>query len=244
MTKLRQLWLLTALGSVAVLAGGYFLLVSPKASKAAEVRTEAQDQLAANARVRSQIDLLNKQKKDLPRQQAELEKFATKIPNNPALPALIRSLSDAADNAGVELVSLSPGTPALVVSSVPTTAAKPAAPADGSTTSTTSSTSTKPKVAAAPAMLPIASIPISVQVTGNYSQVSQFLSEIESLPRAFLVGGFSVIPGDNGPTAKKNDAASAVLDDTLTVSLTGQLYMTTKVAAPAAPKPAATTAAK
>lgn len=239
MTKLRQLWLLTALGSVAVLALGYFLAVAPKASKAAAVREDTETQLAANRKLRGQIDQLNKQKKDLPKQQAILEKFATRIPNNPGLPALIRSLSDAADNAGVELVSLSPGTPALVPSSVPQVVTAKATSDDASKDAT-------PKRTVVPsAMLPTAAIPLAIQVTGNYSQVSQFLSEIESLPRALLVGGFSIVPGDNGPTAKKADAASAVIDDTLTISLTGQVFMTTTVAAPTtAAKPAATTAAK
>lgn len=256
MTKLRQLWLLTALASVAILAGGYFLLVSPKAGKAASLRDEAETQQSANNRLRAQIAQLNRQKKDLPRQQAELEKFAAKIPNNPALPSLIRSLSDAADNAGVELVSLSPGAPALVAATVPggtTAAAAGTTATTASTTTTTSTSTTGTKTAAAPAapaMLPLASIPIAVEVTGSYSQVSQFLSEIEGLSRAFLVNGFNVNPGDSGPQAKKPSGGSTTggprYDGTLTMQITGQLYMTTKVApaAPVAAKPATTTAAK
>lgn len=236
MTKLRQLWLLTALASVAILAGGYFLLVSPKASKAASLRDEAETQQQANNRLRAQIAQLNRQKKDLPKQQAELEKFAAKIPNNPALPSLIRSLSDAADNAGVELISLSPGTPALVATSVP----------GGTTAAAAGSTTKSAATAPAAATLPIAAIPVSVEVTGTYSQVSQFLSEIEGLPRAFLVNGFNVNPGDTSPRAAKDNGGKAY-NGTLTMSVTGQLYMTTKVApvAPVAAKPAAdTTAAK
>jgi Tfp pilus assembly protein PilO len=231
--------------SIAILAGGYFLLVSPKLSTAAAARQEAEDQQTANNRLRAQIAQLNRQKKDLPRQQAELEKFAAKIPNNPALPGLIRSLSDAADNAGVELVSLSPGQPALVATTVPATAAGTSAAGTTGTTPASGTTGAKTAAAPGPALLPIASIPIAVEVTGSYSQVSQFLSEIEGLSRAFLVNGFSVDPGDSGPRAKKSDGVANGYGGTLTMQITGQLYMTTKVApaAPVAAKPAATSTA-
>jgi Tfp pilus assembly protein PilO len=230
MTKLRQLWLLTALASVLALAGGYFLLVSPKTSKAAALREETKTQEELNASLRDQIQMLNRQKKDLPRQQAELERFATKIPNNPALPALVRALSDAADNAGIELVSITPSEPTPVGASTAagTTAADPAAPVS----------------AAAPASatrLPLAAIPVNVKVNGTYSEVSQWMSEIERLPRAFLVSGFTL---ELAP-AKTGADANAAPSDELTLQMQGLMYMTIK--APTAPRvaqPAATTVVK
>jgi type IV pilus assembly protein PilO len=214
MTKLRQLWLLTAVGSLAILAGGYFVLVSPKASKAAALREDVANQEQANTRLRSQIAQLNRQKKDLPKLQAELERFAAKIPNNPALPSLIRSLSDAADNAGVDLVSLAPASPVLLTPADPT----------GATTAATSAAPT----------LQIAQIPVSVQVAGSYAQISQFLSEVEGLTRAFQVSGLTVKPGAPSGPASQTGTAPTVSDGTLTAQLTGAMYMTTKVA-PAAP---------
>ena len=243
MTKLKQLWLLTALASVAALAGGYFLLVSPKASKAAALREETKTQEDMNASLQSQIDMLQRQKNDLPRQQAELAKFAQKIPNNPALPALIRSLSDAADNASVELVAISPaepvavgllGTPGGAAGAAPATAAgaAPAAPAPGAVNAA---------APAAPTTLPIAAIPITVRVTGHYSELSQWMSEIERLQRAFLVNGFVIEKGvlDGSESQITGDT------DTLTLQMSGQLYMTIKApVAPRAPQPAATTVVK
>ena len=235
MTKLRQLWLLTALGSIVVLAAGYFLMVSPKASKAAAIRTEAADQEAANTRLRGQIAMLNRQKKDLPRQQAELQKFAARIPNNPALPALIRSLSDAADNAGVELIGLSPSLPTRVTM-VPTAGAVTPATTAAATAST----------------LPLAQIQVSMKVTGKYSQLSQFFSEIEGVSRAFLLNGVNVVPGDagaqssgasvTGSTTTATSQTGPVYDGTLTATITGSLFMTVKPLA-TAPQTAATTAA-
>jgi len=235
MTKLKQLWLLTALASVAALVGGYFLLVSPKASKAAALREETKTQEELNASLQSQIQMLQRQKADLPRQQAELAKFAQKIPNNPALPALIRSLSDAADNAGVDLVSIAPsepvavgslGTPGGAAGAAPVSAAGP-----GATTAAAPATVTT---------LPIAAIPITIKVKGHYSELSQWMSEIERLQRAFLVNGFTI---DRSTGAGEGGGGVAVVDkDTLSLDMTGQLYMTVKApAAPRAPQPAATT---
>jgi Tfp pilus assembly protein PilO len=212
MTKLRQLWLLTAVGALAILGVGYFVLVSPKASKAASLRAEAQQQVDANTRLKGQIAQLNKQKKDLPKQQAELEKFAAKIPNNPALPSLVRALSDAAENSGVDLVSMSPATPVLV----------PAA-AGGLTTAASATSPATP--------LSLAQIPISVQIDGTYSQVSQFLAEIEGMTRAFLVSGVTM----KEAPAKTTDGAPVAegYSGVLRVQLTGSMFMTAKVAPPA-----------
>jgi Tfp pilus assembly protein PilO len=217
MTKLRQLWVLTAVGSVLVLAAGYFLLVSPKASKAASIRAEAAAQEQANARLRTQIQMLNRQKKDLPRQQAELQKFAARIPNNPALPALVRGLSNATDNAGIELVSVSPTTPTRVVATA----------GAGATTAAAVSTATP---------LALAQIPITIKINGRYSQLSQFFSEVEGLPRAFLISGVSVTPNTAAAAGTTGSTESKSEPDSLTATITGSLYMTVK---PLAPTPVA-----
>jgi Tfp pilus assembly protein PilO len=178
MTKLRQLWLLTALGTLAVIVGGYFLLVSPQSTKAAELRTEAQEQLQVNAQVQSQIDQLNKQKKDLPKQQADLARFANLIPSNPAMPALIRALTDAADNAGVELVAIKPTLPGW---------AKGVDPA--------SRTEVPGKVPAVDGTS-LVDIPVTLEVEGLYAEMTTFFKEIEDVNRALLVAGFKVVNPD------------------------------------------------
>ncbi|HEU0132833.1 MAG TPA: type 4a pilus biogenesis protein PilO [Mycobacteriales bacterium] len=220
MTKLRQLWLLTAVGSLAVLAAGYFLLVSPKSNEASALRDDVETQLQANTKLKSQIAMLNKQKKDLPRLQAELEKFASRIPaDDPGLPAFVRSLSDAAENAGAELVGVSPASPVRVQ----------AAPTAGTVTA----------AAAAGPGLALAQIPVSVQVSGSYSQISQFFSEVEGLSRAFLITNVAVQPDKKA--ANPSEAGTAAVDRyRLSASLSGNLFMTTTaVAAPAPVKPVA-----
>src|SRR3954468_19885516 len=178
MSKTRQWAMLTAVVCLAVLAAGWFLVIKPQRTHAAELRTTTQGVESQNATLRSAVSQLRQQQKDLPAQQKLLSQIATKVPDNPALPSLIRQLSAAADGAGVNLLSLAPGQPTIT-----------AAPLAATTTSggaTTSAGSTASTAAAAP----LATIPLTVQVQGTYFNVEQFFSAGEALSRAMLVGGW------------------------------------------------------
>jgi len=219
MTKLRQLWLLTALAAFAVLAGGYFLLVSPKSSQASSLRGETATQQTANQAVKSQIDQLNKQKRDLPAKQALLAEFAGKIPSNPALPALIRTLSDAADKAGVELIAVTPG--------MPTFTKAPGAQSGAAGGNV-----------AAPKGQVLATIPVTLSVEGRYSNLTEFFAELESLPRAMLVGGLDISRSSGSAVAVNTNTAGGVAAPVtpglLHASITTNVLMTTKAPVPVA----------
>lgn len=219
MTRLRQLWLLTALGSVVVLAGGYFLLVSPQTTKAAALREETETQLQVNKQLQSQINMLNKQKKDLPAQQAKLAKFAGLIPSNPAMPALLRALNDAADNAGVELLAVTPTLP---------TWAKGVNPATGVET---------PGRVNAPNGTVLVDVPVALHVAGHYSNLTSFFAEIEDLNRALLVSDFKV----ERPDGKVRKHVTVPDPNLLTATIGAHVMMTTKAATPPAPTAATST---
>ena len=88
----RRWSLLTAVLIVGILAASWFLLVSPKRSEAAELRVQATEQQASNDALVQQLTVLKAQSLDLPKQKAELAVLGKQIPNNPALPTLIRDL--------------------------------------------------------------------------------------------------------------------------------------------------------
>src|SRR5438270_9236873 len=176
MNKTRQWATLTAVACLAILAAGWFVAVKPQRSHAAQLRTQTQSVESSNNQLTSQVNQLKEQQKNLPAQQKLLSQIATKIPDNPALPSLIRQLSAAADGAGVNLISLAPGAPTVA-------SARAATAATSATTTATAGAS------------PLASIPLTIQVQGTYFNVEQFLSAIESLSRAMLVSGFSLAPG-------------------------------------------------
>ena len=243
MDKLKQWVALTVLGCLGIMAAGWFLLVSPKKTEAAAVRDQAASQESTNAGLRNQLEVLKAQAKDLPKKQAQLARVAAKIPDNPALPGLIRSLTAAATSAGVELVSVTPGTPAAVVAAAPVAGA--AAPAGAPAVPPAGAPAAAPAAApaGAPAAAPVAGaaaapagvlaeIPVAINIVGGYFEAEQFLANLENLPRAYRVTKLGMAPGIS-PTAKEKAGTSAEDGRTLTTTITGSVYM-------AANRPAAT----
>ncbi len=215
MDKTRQWTILTAVGVVAVLLVGWFVLVSPQRSHAANLRSQAGEQEQSNATLQSKVSMLRQQAKDLPRQQARLAEISQKVPDNPALPSLIRALSDAADSSGVELVSLAPSPPAAVTAAGSQPTGKGAQPAS-----------------------PLAQIPVSIQIQGTYFNVEQFFNAVESLSRAMLVTGVSMSPmAGAGATAAAGQ--KAIPAGTLTATVTARVFMAPTVALPTSAKPVA-----
>jgi type IV pilus assembly protein PilO len=244
-SKMKQWVALTVVGCLAVLAAGWFLLVSPKRGDAAAIRDDVATQSSTNSALQTQLAMLKAQAKTLPQQQAALARVAAKIPDNPALPALIRALSQAAEDAGVELVSIAPGTPAAVATA-PTAASTGAAgstPVAGSGAAVGAQAAgvTKPAgTAGAPVTLGSASaaassfspgvltsIPLTINVVGGYFQVEQFFDRVESLARAAKVTGFTMAPGSNPmkPPAAGAAAAPVETGKVLTTNVTANVYM-------------------
>ena len=234
MDKLKQWVALTVVGCLTIMAGGWFLLVSPKRTEAAEVRDQALAQESTNAGLRSKLEQLKVQAKDLPKKQADLARVAAKIPGDPGLPALIRALTAASTSAGVEFVSVTPGAPAAVAVAAPATpVAGAAAPAAGAPAPAAPAAPADPNAAAAaPASTAgsLAAIPIAINVVGGYFEVSQFLANLENLPRALRVTNLTLAPGKS---ASDKSAGSADDGSSLTSTITGSVYM-------AANRPAAT----
>lgn len=209
MDKMRQWTVFTVLAVIAVLVAGWMLMVKPQRSHAADLRDQAAQVQSGNDQLRNQISSLKSQAKDLPKQQARLAVIEQKIPDNPALPSLIRSLSDAADGAGVDLVSLAPSQPAALA---------PTAPAAAATV-----TAGHPAAAAAPAL---EQVPVTLSVTGTYFNIEQFVSNLEGLQRAIIVDGWSMAPGGKGGAAGAPSApAAATATDQLTAQITARVFM-------------------
>ena len=210
MDKLKQYVIFTVLGCLVVLAAGWFVLVSPKRSDAADLRNTAAQVASQNSQLQTQLTILKAQAKALPKQQANLAAVAAKIPDNPALPALVRSLTAAATSAGIELVSVTPGVPTLPAAAAPAAAPLPASAA---------------AAASAASAGQLSQIPLSLSVVGGYFEVEQFISNLEGLQRSMRVTGLSLSPGTN--PMKPAAAGSTQSDDgkSLTTTITAQVFM-------------------
>ena len=199
MTKMRQWSIVTVVAVIVVHAAGWFLLVKPQNSKASDLHSKTTQQQQENAVLQSQIAQLQSKEKTLPRQQAALRKFSTQVPDNAAEPTVIRQLSAAANGAGVDLVSLTPGTPAAVTTATSTSTTDTTAAG-----TTAGSTSLTPSTTAGGQLM---QLPISIGITGTFPNVESFFQSLETLPRALMVASWSLCP--EAPTAGAASSGSA-----------------------------------
>lgn len=216
MSKLRNLVVVAVLAAVVLLAAGWFLLVSPQRAKAADLKTQAAGVRSSTSSLQTQLDMLKAQAKNLPAQRAKLQEIATKVPNNPAEPALVRALTKAADAAGVDLTSIAPSTPSLIATA-PVGAGAVAAPA------------------AASSGMRVAAISLKITAVGTYFELEQFQANLENLSRALKTTTFSLAPGGASQVGAAGSPASASggYSGILTAAIGANVYMT--VERPVAP---------
>jgi Tfp pilus assembly protein PilO len=224
-------WSLVAMFAVlGILAAGWFLLVAPKHSEAADLKTKTAAQNKTNSGLEAQLSQLKQQQLDLPKQQARLAVIRRQLPDNPALPQLIRTLTTAARQVGVSLDAMSPSTPVPLAAAQPVVAPVPAATTSTDSSSTDSTaTDTAPVVPPTPPAPTLYQIPLSLNVTGSYFELEQFVGKLEALKRSLLVTGFTVTPASGeGQTAGD-----------LRVTLQGRVFIAPPTAAAATPTPVA-----
>jgi Tfp pilus assembly protein PilO len=189
--SITQKYTALAIGvAVAVFLAGWFLLVTPKKGEAADLQEQTVAAEAQNVSLTRQIKQLEQKAADLPAQQARLAEFRTRIPDTPALPSLVRSLSDIGAAAGVDVVSLAPANPEAVVAE-PTAQTAPAAGA--SPAPSAAATAPAPTTTTADGS-PLVAIPITIEVQGSYFDIEQFVNKAEDLTRAMLITGLVVTP--------------------------------------------------
>lgn len=215
MTQTRKLTLITALVTIAVMALGWFLLISPKRGEAADLRDQTAAQDAANAQLQAKVAMLREQAKDLPKQRARLALIAVNIPDNPQLPSLIRSLTKTARDSRVDLQALQPGAPAAVASTVA-----------GATTAPV-----RPGQPVAPVGLQ--QIPLAITITGDYFEAANFVNRLEGLRRSLLVTGLAITPvGAAAPGSTGGSTASPEVSDDIRLVVTGRVFTSRTLTAP------------
>jgi Tfp pilus assembly protein PilO len=221
MSKVRQWTIATALGCLAVLAVGWFVLISAERSHASQLRLQVAAQQQQNMVLGNELQARRAQSKDLPTEQALLAKYAAQIPATPELPSLIRQLSTAAASAGVDLKSLSPATPSL---------------AGGSATGSAAS-------ASSPTANSLAQITVNLQVVGTYYNVEEFVNSLEHLGRSMLISTISLAPGGSVTTGSSTTPTAAPVagqSPTLSATITARVFMNAQTAPAATPSAAAT----
>lgn len=215
MNKVRQFALLTVVAVFGLFAAGYMLLVKPKSSEVGELNATRASQEQQNKQLEGQIKMLQEQAKKLPAVQAELAAIAKKLPANPEMPALIRSITIAADDAGLTVDSLSPDAPTLYGATA-STGGVAAAPVAGATSGSDA----------------LGMIPVEFKIHGGYHNMQLFFANLENLPRSFVLHKFSI------KQVKDRASNSTYKPGDVEATLNGRVFM----AVPATSLPAPTTA--
>lgn len=214
-TRRAKQWIALGIaGTLVLLVGGWALLVSPKKAEAALLREQIAMQAAANERTETHQKVLRSKAEQVPEREAYLREVATRIPGGPAVPELLRTLSSTAASAGVELVSVVPGTPTAV--GTPAAAAAPA-PAGAAPVPAAAAAPTAAAPAPADGLL---AVPLTLEVVGGFYDIEQFVAELEDLPRALRLTGVSLtVAGD------ATRAAAPVRTRSLRTTLTGSVFV-------------------
>ena len=151
-----------AVAGVAILM--VLLLVLPKMGQVSQAQVQLDQARGEQQTLESRKSALEDAKAAAPEARKTIAEVHKRIPPTADEPVLILLLQNAAISAGIDLVSLSPGTPVL---------------------DTTSG---------------LSKITVGVSATGTYFDVTDFMYQIETLPRAAIVTNLSLAPGQTSQT--------------------------------------------
>lgn len=214
----------------------WFLVISPTRAEAAATRELTVAAEANNAQLVVRLEQLEQQFIELPAKEAELAAVRVAMPEDDAVPELIRTVDAYAADTGVTLMSMAPGAPVVPAAPAPVAPAAPAA--DG----------TVAPAPVAPTGPVTVSIPLVTTVVGDYFEVKAFLEKLQTGTRAHLVTDLS-LTAETPAAATGGKPATQAGDVTMTV--TGSIFAlrdpaavtATPVASPspgAAPAPSTT----
>lgn len=195
----------------------WFLLISPNRANASEVRAQTASVQSANDQTRVRIQTLQKQFANLQEYQKTLADLRVQMPATDRLAELTRYLNKTASDSGVTLNGITPSTPTAVAAPAATAATPSATATAASSESTGSGTA-----AATTASSGLVSIPVVVEVTGDYAKSLEFLKILgESDQRNLLVTQLAI----SDPTALgSQNAEDLKAKGQVTMRITGSVF--------------------
>lgn len=223
MTSLR-IWVLgTVLGAIAIIALGWFLVISPTLTEAARAHLDRQGVESQNAVLEAELVQLREQFDGIDALRGELDQLRVALPPGLDSASLVRQLNSLAEANGVQLTRIAIEG-AGVFTPAPDAAA-PEAPVDEAADAAAPET----PAADAPAVESIAVapgvsetnfvlVPISLSVTGAYDAVLAFTQAVQRGERIFLADAVTVAVGGEDASAFEGQIGGLVyvlIDPTL-----------------------------
>jgi Tfp pilus assembly protein PilO len=235
MSRIQQWVAGTIIAVLAIVAAGWFVAIAPQKHKAKNLGSQAATEQQANNNLRTQVSELTAKMSAVPAEEASVAAIAAKIPADPELPSYVRALSTIASQTGVDLISISPGTPTTVVVPAATVAPAPS----GAATASATPAATAPAATAAPAAS-LQAISIGIDVQGGYWQIQQFTAALQRLARSTVVTTLQLAPGAPIKAVAAPSAAAAAPSaawKTLQANISVSVYMNTSTPFTAIPVP-------
>jgi type IV pilus assembly protein PilO len=243
MSKMTNVLILAVAAVIAVVAIGYYFVLSPQKANAAKVHKNVATEQAANDALRLQLARLTKEEAAVPIQQARIAAIDREIPVTTGLPSYVRFLTSAAAKSHLELVSIAPASPAAVTALAPVVTAAPAA-ASGAKGTAASAAPVAPAASAPPAL---SSMMVTMNIVGSYFAVQDFVRRLEAgsgpdgSGRATVVSSVTMLPGilpvASGAGSSANSAASY---KTLQTQISATIFMSNVPAVTAGSGPGTT----
>lgn len=199
----NRIWaLITAIVVIALLAGGWFLGVSPQLERAATAALNEQGVDSQNQIAQAELAKLAADKKNEKTLDDELSKLQQQIPVTSEDPSFLRDIQALASRYKVTITDYERG------DTTPYIAPAAAAPADATTSdSSATDTAAAAPVSADPVPLTdplvtsesLVTVPVTVAASGSYTDLTRFQNALQDMTRLYLV---------TGVTVKQNEASS------------------------------------
>ena len=210
--KVRETYLIGGVAIVLVAMLSLFFVVQPRMAKAGEIGDQRAAAEAVNVKSASQIVALTQLKNGLPGERLIAAALAVKFPATADEPSLLRAIVVAAGKAGIAETGIKSLGPAAPIMGVASSGAK--LPSAGAA----------PATGAAPAKdaQDLATMAITLNAEGSYTQMIALLRNLEDLSRSFLITQVNLSSAEAGK---------------FTIALQGNMYVHRTVADPGTLKP-------
>ncbi len=217
MNRSRLIVVLGSFALVGLAAMSWFFVLSPRIGEASEIEAQSESVADQTSKLERDIVQLTALQEELPARIARLDALKANFPSTAELPAVLDQIRAAAAQAGVTVQTIETLPPTLVVA--PVEAAAPvegeaAAPVDPAAAPAPATDGSVGLPAASATDGTLATMAMSVTVSGSYANLSGFLRAAELLPRAWLMDTIKAQGGQEAGTITLTAAGSMFVLDT------------------------------
>jgi len=187
----NRIWMIaTAIVSVAILAIGFFLGVSPQLETASRNNAQTRDVNAINEAHELELASLKKQFESLDSIQAEIDALRLQLPPGEDYSAYLRQVDKFADSAGVRLLSVTRGDPLPFATGDLPAAGAVEPPAEGEETA--EGEAPEAPVSDNPTENSnFVAIPVTFEISGDYKEFNSFVRKLQTGTRIYLATGMT-----------------------------------------------------